>query len=160
MAAMYSIAGSAYTLNSLFICIGLASFIFGHNWSLHEHSCWGYPVTDCFSVSTHINLIVTSHSFMPTETPYTVRGIVEHFTLECDPHFHLLRPFPHLSSYLSPFPSLSPSSPPYICCCNTMLYTLAFRSVHTRLVFLSSNRSPSRTSAVGRSARWERDEES
>lgn len=37
-----------------------------------------------------------------------------------------------------------------------MLYTLAFRSVHTRLVFRSSIRKPSRTSAVGRSARDER----
>ncbi len=41
-----------------------------------------------------------------------------------------------------------------------MLYTLAFNSVHTRLVFLSSIRRPSRTSAVGRSARDERTDES
>lgn len=51
-----------------------------------------------------------------------------------------------------PSPSPPPSSPLKISCCNTILYTLAFSNVHTRLVFRSSIRNPSRTSAVGRSA--------
>ena len=48
------------------------------------------------------------------------------------------------------------SSP--ICCCNTMLYTLAFSSVKTKLVFLSNPLSASNISAEGFAARSETSE--
>lgn len=47
--------------------------------------------------------------------------------------------------------AVSASSP--ICCCSTMLYTLAFSNVNTRLVFLSRVLSPSKISADGFSAK-------
>lgn len=40
-------------------------------------------------------------------------------------------------------------SPSLISCCNTILYTLAFNSVNTKLVFLSNCLNPSSISAVG-----------
>lgn len=49
----------------------------------------------------------------------------------------------------APAPAPPSSSSPRICCCNTMLYTLAFSSVNTKLVFLSKPLNASRISAEG-----------
>lgn len=53
--------------------------------------------------------------------------------------------------HVSSPPTLPPSAPssPNICCCSTMLYTLAFNSVNTRLVLRSRPLSASRISGLG-----------
>ena len=99
-----------------------------------------------------------------SEPPYL--SILPSFPSACSSyHYSKMSPQPSLSSptllptplsrCCPPLPSF-PSPPPiFTSCCKTILYTLAFNSVHTKLVFRSSIRRPSSTSAVGRSERVE-----
>ena len=108
---------------------------------------------------------------IPRSNIPTTRGvsIISHHIINVISHPRALPNFAplfstnHPSHPLQPPPLPPPTPSPsslYICCCRTILYTLALSSVHTRLVFRSSNRKPSRISAVGLSAREERDVDS